>query len=215
MDLVVDGVAGPVGDGVGRLLRTAQMNGRRLETLVRDILEVSRLESGPLMNPEAVALGPVVAEISDSLARDFEVRGHVLVVKVPRSLPKAWVDRSRMGQIVTNLLTNACRYTPEGGRVTIRAQWVAGPPGTIELSVTDTGIGIPGEYLERIFDRFVRVESGYPRPSGSTGLGLSITKTLAELMGGSIKVESKEGTGSTFTVTLPAAQAQMAEDEAA
>ncbi|NQU96899.1 MAG: PAS domain-containing sensor histidine kinase, partial [Chloroflexi bacterium] len=120
-----------------------------------------------------------------------------------------------MGQIVTNLLSNACRYTPEGGRVTVRAKSVAGPPETIELSVTDTGIGIPEEYLGRVFDRFVRVESGYPRPSGSTGLGLSITRTLAELMGGSIRVESKEGVGSTFTVTLPAAEAQTAEDEAA
>lgn len=120
-----------------------------------------------------------------------------------------------MGQIVTNLLSNACRYTQEGGRVTVTGRVVAGAPEAIELSVEDTGIGIPEEYLERIFDRFVRVDSGYPRPSGSTGLGLSITKTLAELMGGSIRVESVEGDGSMFTVTLPAAEVQTAADEAA
>ena len=215
VDLAVDGVAGPVGDGVGRLLRTAQANGKRLETLVRDILEVSRLESGPPLNLEAVALGPVVVEVADSLARDFEARGHALSVQVPESLPEAWTDRSRVGQIVTNLLSNACRYTPEGGRVTVTGRLAAGSPDVVELSVQDTGIGIPEEYLERIFDRFVRVESGYPRPHGSTGLGLSITKTLVELLGGSIRVESMEGAGSTFTVTLPAGVAQTGAEKAA
>ena len=212
VDLVMDGVAGPVSDDVGRLLRTAQMNGRRLETLVADILEVSRLESGPPMSLEAVELGPVVAEMRDSLARDFEMRRHSLVMQVPESLPLVCVDRSRLGQIVTNLLSNACRYTPEGGRVTVAARPVEGPPEAVELSVEDTGIGIPEGYRERIFDRFVRVDSGYPRPSGSTGLGLSITKTLVELMSGSIRVESVEGTGSTFTVTLPAAETAPATD---
>jgi len=215
VDLAMDGVAGPVSDGVGRLLRTVQANGKRLETLVRDILEVSRLESGPPMNFEAVALGPVVAEAADSLARNFEVRGHALAVNVTESLPKAWADRSRVGQVVTNLLSNACRYTPEGGRVTVTERLAEGSPDAIELSVEDTGIGIAEENLERIFDRFVRVESGYPRPSGSTGLGLSITKMLVEMMGGSIRVESLEGAGSTFTVTLPVAELQTAVDEVA
>jgi len=215
VDLAMDGVGGPVSDGMGRLLRTAQANGKRLETLVRDILEVSRLESGPPMNLEAVALRPLVAEVADSLARDFQARGHALSLEVPESLPEAWADRSRVGQIVTNLLTNACRYTPEGGRVTVTGRPGAGSGEAVELSVEDTGIGIPEEHLGRIFDRFVRVDSGYPRPQGSTGLGLSITKTLVELMGGSVKVESAEGVGSTFTVTLPAAGTQAETDEAA
>ncbi|MBM3957705.1 MAG: PAS domain-containing protein, partial [Gemmatimonadetes bacterium] len=210
VDLVLDGAAGPVSEGVERLLRTAKANGKRLETLVRDILEVSRLESGPVMELGAVSLRPVVMEVGDSLAPEFEERGHSLAVDVPDTVPEVWADRSRLGQVVTNLLSNACRYTPQGGRVTVRGRR-AESGDAVELSVEDTGIGIPAEYLGRVFERFVRVESGYPRPSGSTGLGLSITKTLVELMGGSIRVESTVGRGSRFTVTLPAAGARAAE----
>jgi len=213
VDLVVDGVAGPVGDGVGRLLRTARANGKRLEMLVQDILEVSRLETGPPMTLEDVMLGPVVAEVADSLAREYEERRHSLVLAVPQSVPAARVDRSRVAQVVTNLLSNACRYTPKGGRIAVTAGQTQA--GDIELSVEDTGIGIPRADLDRVFERFVRVESGYPRPTGSTGLGLSITKTLVELMGGSIRVESVEGSGSTFTATFPAAEVRPGGEEAA
>jgi len=207
VDLVMDGAAGPVSDDVARLLRTALSNGERLEALIGDILEVSRLESGPVMDLQELSLASVTAQVADSLSGEFEKRKLTLVLDVPESLPPVWADRGRMAQVLMNLLSNTYRYTPNGGRVTVTGRWGKDRPEVVELSVADTGVGIPEEYHDRIFERFVRVDSGRPRPAGSTGLGLSITKTLVELMGGSVVVDSAEGAGSIFTVTLPAAVA--------
>jgi len=133
----------------------------------------------------------------------FEEKQLKLKVKLPDKLRAAWADRERCAQIFNNLLTNAVRYTPEQGSVTVKAKTVG---DTLEVAVVDTGLGIGTEHQARIFDKFVRLSSNGKRPAGSTGLGLAITKSLVEAQGGSIRLESTPGEGSTFTVSLPLAE---------
>jgi signal transduction histidine kinase len=128
-----------------------------------------------------------------------------VVLQVPDDLPRIWADPQRAEQVFTNLISNAHRYTPEGGEVTIAARMNG---NRVSVSITDTGIGIRPEDQSRIFERFVRVQRGGARPQGSTGLGLAITRALVELHGGTISVKSELGEGSTFTAELPAVNDQ-------
>ena len=128
-------------------------------------------------------------------------------------------DPQRVQQILTNLLSNAIKFTPQGGRVTLHCETFRGGDGDGEsageqwtsISVQDTGVGIAREDLERIFDPFVQVEGGYTRLQGGTGLGLTISRALAQLMGGEISVESSVGEGSRFTLKLPAPSSCVAD----
>jgi PAS domain S-box-containing protein len=203
IELALDGAGGSLGEGSARLLRIARANGERLTRLVSDILEVTRLETGHLtLEHSEVGIRDIVDEIVESIRVEFENRRQSLMVEIPGDLPVVWADRQRTAQILSNLMTNAYRYTPDGGRITISARhngnWV-------EVTVADTGIGIPEEYHRRIFEKFARVELKGPRPPGSTGLGLAITKALVEVQGGWIKVQSALGQGSAFTFALPVA----------
>jgi len=121
---------------------------------------------------------------------------------IPNRLTVTLADGRRLRQIVLNLLSNAVKFTPEGGRVSVSARLAR---GVIRISVTDNGIGIPHRELGRIFEQFTQVASGRSRNSEGTGLGLALSRRLAELMGGDLAVESREGLGSTFSVTLPEA----------
>jgi two-component system phosphate regulon sensor histidine kinase PhoR len=137
-----------------------------------------------------------------------------VVVKIPAALPPILGDEERLGQVFTNLLDNAIKYTPDQGTITIGARLVegevgvggapmAGPlPAMIEVTIADTGIGIPPQDLPRIFERFYRVDKARSRELGGTGLGLSIVKHLVEGHGGSVWAESR-GKGSRFLVRLP------------
>jgi two-component system phosphate regulon sensor histidine kinase PhoR len=124
-----------------------------------------------------------------------------LRVECPESLPKIRGDARRLSEILQNLFDNAVQYTPEGGQITVRASAEA---SWVRISVADTGIGIPSDQRQRIFERFYRVDAARSREAGGTGLGLSIARHLAEAHGGRIEVESEVGRGSTFTLILPA-----------
>jgi signal transduction histidine kinase len=130
------------------------------------------------------------------------MRRQALRLEIPGGLPPVWADRQRVAQVASNLMTNAFRYTPEGGAITISARK---GEREIEVTVTDTGPGISPEYHALIFEKFARVEVRGPRPQGSTGLGLAISKALVERQGGWIKVWSEPGKGSAFTFALPVA----------
>jgi two-component system phosphate regulon sensor histidine kinase PhoR len=116
-------------------------------------------------------------------------------------LPKIRGDARRLSEILQNLLDNAVQYTPEGGQIAVRASAEA---PWVRIAVADTGIGIPSDQRQRIFERFYRVDAARSREAGGTGLGLSIARHLAEAHGGRIEVESEVGRGSTFTLVLPA-----------
>ncbi len=174
----------------------------RLSRLVDDLQELSLVESGAL----SLQLGPVsvcdMAEILEKrLSAAYATREVSLEMDVPGSLPPVHADAERLLQVLTNLLNNALRYTPAGGKVTFSAE-----PRRQEMlmRVTDTGVGITAEHLPFIFDRFYRVDPSRSRQGGGSGIGLTIAKHLVEAQGGQIWSESAgEGKGSTFFFTIP------------
>lgn len=138
-----------------------------------------------------------------------ESKGVELTAQIEGTTPLEYVgDPQRVQQILTNLLSNAIKFTPSGGRITLRSSTTARRGGAegdewTRITVEDTGVGIADEDIQRIFDPFVQVEGGYTRLQGGTGLGLTISRGLAQLMGGEISVESGVGEGSRFTLWLP------------
>jgi two-component system, NtrC family, sensor histidine kinase KinB len=184
------------------LLVAAREDSDRLHGIIHDLLDISRIESGRMeMDFRNVSPHTLVLEALDPFQMDFKDRGVSLTAEIATDLPEVRADRIRMNHVFANLLSNALRYTPPGGKVTVLAEadeeWV-------RFSVSDTGKGIPSQYLPRIFEQFFRVpEQG--KESG-VGLGLAIVKEIVEAHGGAISVESQEGKGSTFTITLPRAE---------
>jgi signal transduction histidine kinase len=177
----------------------------RLSRLVDDLQELSRVEAGSFeLDRKPVAVSDLAAFTLKRLSRQFEAKGVTLTSNLPDTLPPVLADEDRIGQVMLNLVGNALRYTPLGGRVTISAE-VHGHE--VEISVTDTGDGIPPEHLPHIFDRFYRVDKSRSRQAGGgSGIGLTIAKYLVEAHNGTIRVESAgDGRGSTFRFTLPVA----------
>jgi len=183
-------------------------NAKRLGALVEDLLELSRIESGSVPSrPEPVD----VAELARRLLRDLEPRlraGELAVELRADGDPRAWADRSAVEQVLGNLLDNAVKYTPAGGRLEVEVR--PGVGQRLRISVSDTGIGIPRKDLPRIFERFYRVDPGRSRALGGTGLGLAIVKHLVQSMGGQLGVESQPGQGSRFWVELPRPEGPLA-----
>lgn len=173
----------------------------RLTRLIDDLLDLSQIESGQ-MKPRRreVALGDLVRQVLARLEPGFRKKGVMVETDLPAGLPTVHVDPDQVGQVLLNLLDNGIKYTPPGGRITIGARDLG---GEVEVSVTDTGIGIPEKDLPRIFERFYRVDKARSRASGGTGLGLAIVKHIVEAHGGRVGVKSTPGEGSRFYFTLP------------
>jgi two-component system phosphate regulon sensor histidine kinase PhoR len=182
-----------------------QRNSDRLQKLVDDLLDLSRIESRELqLACEPVTLRPVAEHVGALFQESARHRGIRLAVEVPADLPPALADSRALEQILTNLVDNAVKYCVEGAAVSVRA---SAPGASLELVVEDTGPGIEARHLPRLFERFYRVDAGRSRDLGGTGLGLSIVKHLVEAMHGSVSVDSALGRGSRFLVRLPRADA--------
>jgi len=188
-------------DSAATAVAAIEANAKRLQALVEDLLELSRIESGAApLRPEPVD----VAEAARRLLHEREVRlrdGGLAAEVVSEGDPRAWADRRAVEQVLGNLLDNALQYTPAGGRIEVAVR--PGADALLHLSVSDTGIGIPRKDLPRIFERFYRADPGRSRALGGTGLGLAIVKHLVQAMGGRLGVESEPGRGSRFWVELP------------
>jgi len=184
-------------DYLGRIVA----NGRHLLSVIEDILDLSKIEAGRLeVQIDAVPLGELVEEVVSSLELQAQRRGIGLRAEVVPGLAALKTDRQRLRQILLNLTGNAVKFTGEGG-VTVRVQGEeGGPPSTIE--VEDTGMGIPSEYLDTIFEPFRQVDDSTTRSFGGAGLGLSISQSLCQLLGYQLAVRSEPGKGSVFTVHL-------------
>jgi two-component system, OmpR family, phosphate regulon sensor histidine kinase PhoR len=184
-----------------RFLEKIRLHADRMAGLVADLLELSRLESGeraPTWEP--VAPAEVAEDVAASLAGAAERKG-VALHRADQDAPTVVSDADRLRQILENLVENAVKYTPAGGRIDITTR--PGADGGAEVVVADDGPGIPPEHVPRIFERFYRVDKARSRELGGTGLGLSIVKHLAEGMGATVSVHSEPGRGTRFTVTLP------------
>jgi signal transduction histidine kinase len=187
-----------------RYLKTIHSNVQRLVGLVGDLSDISRIEAGQLtIHPEPLALDRAVKETVASLSNMIEEKALRVHLDLATEATRVLGDPQRVVQILTNLVSNACRYTPAGGQIVIASRKLA---GSVELAIQDTGIGIHRDELDRIFERFYRSNDPLVQEHRGTGLGLAITKSLLELHGSQLWVESVVGKGSTFGFTLPLAE---------
>jgi two-component system phosphate regulon sensor histidine kinase PhoR len=175
----------------------------RLADLIEDLLEISRIESGSLqISLELVDISDVFNQTAISLETLAAKENIKLIKNIPENLPPLTADPGKLRSVITNLISNAVKFTPDGGRVDIKAQQ---KDDELEVTVSDTGMGIPQEDLPKIFDRFYRVNRPGQEIQG-TGLGLAIVKKIVEMHNGRIEVRSKVNKGTTFTVYLPLAK---------
>ena len=202
MDMEEEGGNAPNPAELRDYLNIVHREAERLSTLVEDLLSLARMDSDELhLNVVPNVAGEVVEEVYVTMAplasRERQV---TLIRKVAPMLPLVLADRQRLVQVLLNLVRNAITYTPQGGIVSITVE--RADAGYLALVVADTGIGIPNDDLERVFERFYRTDTSRARTSGGFGLGLAIVRDLVNAMGGSITVESKVGEGSCFRVLL-------------
>ncbi len=204
------GLHGPVTDAQRADLARIQRSQRHLLGLINEVLNLARLESGTVtydLRPTLVA--DAVAAVTPLVEPQRTAKDIALDVRVPEAAGRAPVpvlaDPDKLQQVLLNLLSNAIKFTPAGGLVTVELLDVPDAQGRALLRVSDTGIGVPADRLEAIFEPFVQVGRSFKTPAEGTGLGLAISRDLARGMGGDLTAESTLGAGSTFTLALPMA----------
>ena len=201
LQLLNSGVAGELSRDVSELTLVAERNGQRLLDIINDLLDIEKIESGTIsMAPEALAIDGLVREaivLNEGFGERFKVR-----FESRGELPgrEVYVDRKRLLQVMTNLLSNAAKFSPEWGKVDITLEESG---ANIRVGVHDRGPGIPEEFRSRIFGRFAQADSTAAREKGGTGLGLAICRRMIELMHGRIGFEDRAGGGTTFWFELP------------
>jgi signal transduction histidine kinase len=212
-NIILNGRLGTLNDRQRSGLQVAETNIHRLVSIVNDILDIARLDSRRMqLQPTAVSMPEILEQMRVEMHVLVENRNQSLTVEPCTDAPERLVaiaDRARITQVLSNLLSNAIRFTPDQGAIAMGCKRVA--PDTIEVYVRDTGIGIEPQFHEKIFEPFFEVQSSEYHSSGSiefrsggTGLGLSIVRGIVEQHGGKVWVESEPGKGSTFRFTLPA-----------
>ncbi|MFW6202611.1 MAG: sensor histidine kinase, partial [Gemmatimonadota bacterium] len=227
--LLTQGVFGPLSPRHAEVIEKISASADQLLMLVKDVLDLSKIEAGKFAVERAtVDVGRLVADVADALEGQARAKGLELRIECPPTLPLLETDTVRVRQILLNLLSNAVKFT-ERGSVTVRARHIDpetteppdSPPGSdgwLAIDVEDTGIGIPREQIDAVFDEFVQVPSETARDGGGgaadggSGLGLAISRRLAHLLGGDIDVESTLGERSVFTLHLPCPATRRADD---
>jgi len=202
-DLMLSGATGELNENQANFLTTIRNNVNRMATLVSDLTDISRIESGNIrIEPRSVPVWDVIDEVINLTRTQIEQKHQTISLDIPQGLPKALCDRNRLSQILTNLISNANKYTPEQGNIHVEA-WQAN--SMINIKVQDNGLGMTPEDQEKLFSKFFRSADEKIREAPGTGLGLSITKNLIELQGGKIWFESEYRKGTTFYFTMPIA----------
>jgi signal transduction histidine kinase len=197
--LLLEGALGELTEKQNEVLQACRQDCERLDKLMRDLLDLSRIEAGESQPQLAtVSAEDLLTSAVEELRPQVEAKGLELGVNAAMDLPRVSVDRLQIERLISNLVINALRHTKRG-EIKISAE----PRNSdLAISVSDTGTGIPAEYLPHIFDKFVQVPDA---PIGGAGLGLTIAKSIVEAHGGQISVQSQVGHGTTFTFTLPLA----------
>jgi PAS domain S-box-containing protein len=212
LELLLEGGAGELGAEQERWLTVVERNSRRLMQLVGDLLFMAQVEAGKLaLDLEEVDLNEVISECLEAAQPTADDRQIELVAEVAET-PTMLGDRSRLAQVLDNLISNALKFTPPSGRVSVRVS-VVGSDAVVE--VQDTGVGIPSDEQDRLFERFFRSSTATEQAIPGTGLGLTIAKTIVERHEGTISIESAEGTGTTARVRLPVGSLSAVAEEVA
>jgi signal transduction histidine kinase len=202
-DLIRSQAFGPV--GVPRYAEYAQdihTSGTHLLDLINNILDISKMEAGRLeIDPEWVDVKPMLESAVRVIQDRALKQAQRVTFEVPEPALTVWADRRALNQILLNLLSNAQKFTPDGGSIAVAA---AARSEGVEISISDTGIGIPAEHIERVIRPFERVDNSYSRSTGGTGLGLPLIKGLMDLHGGTMAIDSEPGCGTQVQLTFPA-----------
>ncbi len=204
VDNMLDGLTGDLNEKQSRYLVRIKSNTDRLARLINDLLDLSKIEAGIKLKPTNLDLATIAREVIESLRPLAAEKLITITIESPESALDAWADPDRIAEILMNLLGNAIKFTPNDGTISLSLQ--RNGTGWVEVSVADTGPGIPSEEANRIFDKFYQVTQAKNQKAVGTGLGLTITKALVEMHGGRIWLESEVGKGSIFSFTLPAEQ---------
>jgi two-component system sensor histidine kinase BarA len=223
-EMLSEGMAGALTEEQSEFVKTIHGKGEQLLGLIMGLLDLSKLDSGTMSLRQAtMQIGPTLDEAVSTVAPAAIKKGVELVLEKDDTPCELAGDAERLRQVFVNLADNAVKFTPKGGRVTLRSRVTAGPSDgeeddgavllaplrrVVEVTVSDTGIGIPAGERTRVFDAFYQVDSSSTREYGGTGLGLSIVKRIVEAHGGTVTITGNEPTGTVFVVTLPSAQAR-------
>ncbi|MCK5796127.1 MAG: HAMP domain-containing histidine kinase, partial [Deltaproteobacteria bacterium] len=210
-EMLLEGLAGDLSKEQGEYVGTILEKGDHLLRIINEILDVSRIESGSVkLSPESFSIGELVRQVADAMMPQARQKD-IALTYASGELPAVLADRPKVRQVLINLVANAIKFTPAGGAVTLTASvgelGVSGQVSRcVDLEVRDSGIGIPAEARESIFEAFYQVDSSSTREYGGTGLGLSIVKHFVEAHGGRVWVETPDGvekSGSLFVAKLP------------
>lgn len=200
-ELLVDRVMGEINDEQAGCIENVLTSGQHLLKLINDILDLSKIEAGKMeLHLETFELSFIIDFVRKTISSLAEKKGLALKVDIAEDIPHIYADPGKIKQLLINLVGNAIKFTPEGGTITIGAEF---KDGCFIISVADTGIGIRQEDRDRIFQEFQQAEGSTSREYGGTGLGLTLTRKLTEMHGGKIELESEHGKGSKFTVYIP------------
>ncbi len=225
-EMLAEGIAGPLNSEQADYARTIHAKGQQLLGLITGLLDLSKLDSGTMrLRQSAVQIGPILDEVITTLSPAARKKDIALQLDADRTPCELTADAERLRQVFVNLVDNAVKFTPNGGRVTLSARIVESKSAAdgdddvgailfspllraVEVRVADTGIGIPTSERGKIFDAFYQVDSSSTREHGGSGLGLSIVQRIVEAHGGQVSIGSNSPSGSVFVVLLPSAQAR-------
>ncbi|OGW75502.1 MAG: hypothetical protein A2Z72_02800 [Omnitrophica bacterium RBG_13_46_9] len=203
ISLMIDGTTGKLLEEQAELLSIAKRNLKRLNFLINDLLELSKLEAGKTkLRREASSIEKIINEVIESLETWAKSKSLKIEKDIEEKLPELEIDPNRITQVLNNLLGNSIKFTPENGTILVKARLLQ-EKLEVEVSVRDTGIGISKENLSTVFDKFYQAGERVATDISGTGIGLSIAKEIVELHGGKIRAESEKGKGADFIFTLP------------
>jgi len=226
-EMLLEGIAGEIQGEQREFVGTIREKGEQLLTLIKGLLDLSKLESGTMsLRKASIDVAPLLRDVAQTMAPLAKKKGIAVLAESEAMLPQLWADAERLRQVLLNLVENAIKFTPAGGTVKVQARVAQlassqqnGEDGglvllgaartAVELRVVDTGIGIPEGERDRVFDAFYQVDSSSTREQGGTGLGLSIVRRLVEGHEGVVRVEGNQPNGSVFIVTIPVKRATL------
>lgn len=201
-DFMLMGMMGEINDKQRKAISAIRESGERQLALINDMLDLAKIEAGRIqLEVEPTPLWVIAANNLHMIRPLAEEKGITLENQIPRDFPDVYVDKDKLTQVFTNLLSNAIKYTDDGGRVTITASVIS--EEHVQVSVSDTGVGIPPEDLPKVFEKFTKISNQPTRNEKGTGLGLPIVKLIVEAHGGEIWVESELNKGTSFSFTIP------------